>query len=105
MIKGSQIEVDFQTEEEGPPPLVGDSDEEDEESLVTIRVENVPHKVTIAMVKAFVEMEKNGGNPGAVADISNIKPGVFQVRFHDHTGKRVPTTVWLTKNLCVCSLL
>jgi poly [ADP-ribose] polymerase 10/14/15 len=85
MIKGSQIEVDFQTEEEGPPPLVGDSDEEDEESLVTIRVENVPHKVTIAMVKAFVEMEKNGGNPGAVADISNIKPGVFQVRFHDHT--------------------
>ena len=91
MIKESQIEVDFQTAEEEPPPLVGESDEEDEESLVTIRVENVPNKVTIAMVKAFFEMERNGGNPGAVADVCNIKPGVFHVRFHDHTGKRVPT--------------
>ena len=89
-IKRTQIEVEFQllTADEGPPPLVGDSEEEDEESLVTIRVENIPSSATTAVVKAFFEMTKNGSCNGAVADISTVEPGVFHVTFHDHAGKQ-----------------
>lgn len=66
---------------------MGDSDEEDEENFVTIRVENVVSKATEATVKAFFEMTKSGGCPGAVADIRSITPGVFHVTFNEHKGE------------------
>ena len=38
-------------------------------------------------MKAFFEMTKSGGCPGAVADIRSVAPGTFHVSFNEHKGE------------------
>ena len=96
-IKSCPVQVEFKkwtvifdNDEDGPPSLEGECDGEgDEEGMVTAKLEvgNVPSKVSIEALKTFFETARSGGKDDAVANIINVKPGVFHVTFHDHRGQ------------------
>ena len=87
-IKESQVEIEFKqlsADDEGPPPLERESDEEGRETA-TIEVANVPSTVTIEVLQAFFETPRSGGQEDAVSNIVTVKPGIFHVTFHDPAG-------------------
>ena len=84
MIKGSQVEVQFQPFLEGE----GNGDtKEQEEGPIKIEVQNFPSATTAEVVKTFFGVKKSGGCRDAVADISEVRPGVFHVTFCDHKSE------------------
>ena len=107
-IKSCPVQVEFKKweiiddDDDGPPPLEEDCDgegegegerggegEEDERSIAKLEVANVPSTVSPGALKTFFETARSGGVDGAVADITNVKPGVFHVTFHDHKGQSI----------------
>ena len=105
-IKSRAVKVEFKKiiddDEDGPPPLEEDCDgegegegerggegEEDEGSIAKLEVANVPSTVSPGALKTFFETARSGGVDGAVSDITNVKPGVFHVTFHDHKGQSI----------------
>ena len=100
-IKSTPVEVDFEqilAGDEGPPPLEGDSDgDEEEKATAIIEVGNVPKTVSIGALKTYFETARSGSCADAVADITNIKPGMFHVTFHDHKGESIIIALSLSR--------
>lgn len=89
VINEVKVEVDFQqVSREEPPSPVRESEDESKDSCVKIEVKNLPSSMKTSVVKKFFELPKSGGFDGAVTDVSITEPGVFQITFCDHNGKR-----------------
>ena len=86
-IRGKPVTFEFESsinvkDDQGPPLLKPDGEEEGPKTLKVCKVPDVSEEV----LKAFFEGKKSGSCSGAVESVAKISPGVFHVTFHDPKG-------------------
>ena len=84
---GDHAKVEPPPDDVEPPPAIDES--EGREGPKKVEVSNVPQTMNEEVLKAFFEGAKSGGSAGAVADISKVAGGMFQVTFHDPEGIQI----------------